>query len=64
MRSSRRSNLMSLLAFTALLSGCADYLSREDAVTLRAGNAAEANAFIQVIDHWPSDAGNVDVSGN
>lgn len=64
MRLSQRNNLWIPLAAALLVSGCADIMSREDSITARVGNAPQANAYIQTIDHWPSNAGNVQVSGN
>ncbi|WP_435256688.1 hypothetical protein ACSBLW_11120 [Thioclava sp. FR2] len=52
-----------LLVTAVMVSGCADYSSREDSITVRAGNAPAANSFIHTIDHWPANAGNVRVTG-
>lgn len=64
MRLSRKSNMVLALTMLSVLVGCSDYMSREDGVTVRVGNAPQANAYIQVIDQWPATAGNVNVSGN
>jgi hypothetical protein len=44
--------LILALAVTTL-AGCADYMNRRDSVSLRAGNASEANSAIHVINPSP-----------
>jgi hypothetical protein len=53
MRSSTRSNLLILALAVTTLAGCADYMNRRDSVSLRAGNASEANSAIHVINPSP-----------
>jgi len=51
--------LGSVLAFGALLGGCADlYYDRRDAVSLQAGDAVETNKVAHIIDPWPKAAAN------
>lgn len=64
MHSSRKNKIWLGLVALTVVSGCADIMSREDSITVRAGNAVQANTHIQTIDHWPANAGNVQVSGN
>jgi hypothetical protein len=48
-----------LLASAVMLGGCADvYWDRRDTVTFRAGDAAEANKIVHIIDPWPRAAAN------
>jgi hypothetical protein len=54
MRWSPRNKAAVLLLAAAVLSGCADYMNRRDSVTLRAGNAAEANTAIHTVNPWPA----------
>lgn len=53
MRLSPRSKSILLLVMAVVLSGCADYMNRRDSVTLRAGDAIEANTAIHVINPSP-----------
>lgn len=56
MRSLTRSNLLVLALALASLAGCADYMNRRDTVSMRAGNAPEANSAIHVINPSPPGA--------
>ncbi len=57
MRSSQRNRRVVLLCVVAaLLSGCADYMNRRDAVSARAGDALDANLAIQTINPQPPAA--------
>lgn len=44
-----------------LLSSCADYMNRWDSVSLRNGNAPEANTAIQAIEAFPPEANNATI---
>lgn len=54
MRLSPRSKAAVLLLAVAVLGGCADYMNRRDTVTLRSGNAPEANTAIHTVNPWPA----------
>ncbi|MES2846879.1 MAG: hypothetical protein V4747_17810 [Pseudomonadota bacterium] len=59
MRSSQRNKrLVALCAIALTLSGCADYMSRRDSITLGVGNATEGNTAIHVINPQPPAAFN------
>jgi len=54
-----------VVAATAVsLSGCADYLSRHDGITLGAGDAMEANVGIHTIHPFPPDARNTHIESD
>lgn len=63
MRLSSRNKGLFLVLALGLLSGCADYLSRRDSVTLGAGNAPEANTAIHTINPFPPKALNPRLGG-
>lgn len=50
---SYRNKIFVLLAMTALVSSCADYLNRRDTVSVRAGDAMNANSAIHEVSPWP-----------
>lgn len=56
MRSSRRNKAIALLVALVGVSGCADYLNHRDSVSLRAGDAVEANSAIHIINPSPPGA--------
>jgi hypothetical protein len=45
-----------------LLSSCGDYLNRRDTVSVRAGDAVEANTAIHEISPWPPYVENTNVN--
>ncbi|MEI9417573.1 excalibur calcium-binding domain-containing protein [Mesorhizobium sp. Cs1321R2N1] len=53
-----------LLAGACALTGCADYMSHRDSVTLGVGDAMLANQGIQTIDPFPPDARNTKIEGD
>ena len=60
-------DLMRPLAFAALallLAGCSEYLDRREGVTLNAGDAVATDEVTQMVDPWPRDAGNRNISFN
>lgn len=57
----RKTNLFFLLIATAMLSGCADYMSHRDTVTFGAGNAMEANMAIHTVNPFPPRAYNTNM---
>lgn len=61
MHSSKRNKLILTLAMLTGLSGCADYLTHRDSVTLGVGDAPAANSMIQTIDHYPRNASNTQI---
>ncbi|PCI05532.1 MAG: hypothetical protein COB78_02755 [Hyphomicrobiales bacterium] len=44
-----------LLASVTTLTGCNQYLSRDEGITTFAGEALAANEAISVVDTWPDD---------
>jgi hypothetical protein len=51
--------LGAVLAFGAMLGGCADiYYDRRDSVSFHAGDAVETNKVAHIIDPWPKAAAN------
>lgn len=64
MRSLQKNKRVVLLfVVAALLSGCADYMNRRDAVSARAGDAVEGNLAIQTINPQPPAAFQTRVNG-
>ena len=47
--------LFAPIVLAALTVGCADYANHRDTITLRAGDAAYANAAIHTINPWPPE---------
>lgn len=47
---SRSRTLLAVLAATALLAGCADYLNHYETVTLAAGDAQNQNRLLHTVD--------------
>lgn len=55
-------NKKTLLVLAPLvLAGCADYMSHRDSITLRAGDAPEANAAIHAKYPWPPNVSNTTI---
>lgn len=60
------------LALASLLGGCTNgniydphgYLSRSDAIDMSAGDANASNIAVQMVDPWPSYAGNKNIAYN
>lgn len=50
-----------LLASVTTLTGCNQYLSRDEGVTSFAGEALAANEAISVVDTWPDGFDDVDI---
>jgi hypothetical protein len=46
------------------LSGCSDYLQRQDTVTFSAGEAQAWNRTVHVADPWPPHSGNTRIDGD
>lgn len=61
MPSSRSSKLLLAMICLTQVAGCADYLSRRDSITLRAGDAPEANTMIQTIYPFPNNASDTNI---
>lgn len=50
-----------LLASVTTLTGCNQYLSRDEGITSFAGEALAANEAISVVDTWPDGFDDVDI---
>lgn len=59
-----RAALPSALFAAALLGGCADAMVARDTVTLRAGNALNANRAIMAVDPQAARANNTHIGGD
>ncbi|MFN3249437.1 hypothetical protein [Roseibium album] len=57
-----RTDRLAAFALVLLLSGCADYMSRRDTVTVGAGNAMDANMAIHTVQPFPRQAYNTNLS--
>jgi hypothetical protein len=49
----RKSSVITLIAAASVLASCAEYMNRRDTVSIRAGDAVEANKAIHEISPWP-----------
>ncbi len=56
-----RTDRLAVIALALLLSGCADYMSRRDTVTVGAGSAMQANIGIHTIQPFPRQAYNTNL---
>src|SRR6185295_11220070 len=56
--------LLALAAGLATLAGCSEYLDRRDTIALSAGNANATNQVTQMVDPWPLDSANRNISFN
>ncbi len=52
------------VALMGFATGCAQYLERNEGVTLSAGDAVAHNKAVQMIDPWPLYAGQTNIPGN
>ncbi|WP_305989319.1 hypothetical protein [Roseibium sp. MMSF_3544] len=59
--STQKNKLLTVFALPLLLSGCADYMSHRDTVTVGAGNAMDANMGIHTIQPFPRQAYNTNL---
>lgn len=59
---SRNKGLVLALSLAAL-SGCADYMTRRDSITLGVGDAPEGNTAIHTINPFPPQASNPKLGG-
>ena len=59
-----RNSLIAIVAGSALLTSCADYLNNRDTITLGAGNAVEANLGIHAVNPFPASANNTNIDIN
>jgi hypothetical protein len=57
-----RNRIFVVLAVTALVSSCGDYMNRRDTVSARAGDAMEANAAVHEVSPWPPYVENTNVN--
>ncbi|MBC7132077.1 MAG: hypothetical protein H5U16_03100 [Roseovarius sp.] len=58
-----RNKYLALVLALAVLSGCADYMTRRDPVTLGAGNAPEGNTAVHTVNPFPPKASNPVIDG-
>jgi hypothetical protein len=57
--------ILPVIAFAALLGGCADiYYDRRDTVTHYAGDAVASNKVTHIIDPWPRVAANRNIESH
>lgn len=59
--SKNRYAVVAAILAVSILSGCADYMNRWDRVSVRSGNAPDANSAIQTIEPFPSAADNATI---
>jgi hypothetical protein len=52
------SRTLALVALTAALAGCSEYLDRRETISLNGGNAVATNKVTQMVDPWPRASAN------
>ncbi|MGH6726298.1 MAG: hypothetical protein ACREB8_07130 [Pseudolabrys sp.] len=62
--SSKALRTLALAALLTALAGCSEYLDRRDTITLNAGDSVAANQVSQMVDPWPRDSANRNISYN
>jgi len=62
--SSNTSRTLALVALTAALAGCSEYLDRRDTISLAGGNAVATDKVTQMVDPWPRASANRNIAFN
>lgn len=60
--SSKALRIVALVALTAALAGCSEYLDRRDTISVQGGNAVQTNKVVQMVDPWPRASANRNIA--